>query len=302
MYYVIYCLLYLVSLLPFRILYLISDIVYILLYYVIGYRLNIVKNNLLIAFPEKTEEERTAIAKQFYKNLIDTFIETIKMFSISKNKFLQHCDGNFEVLNPIIEKGKSIQFHCAHQFNWEYGNWILAIRLKLPVAGVYMPINNNALNRIFIKVRSRFGAILVDATHYSRDIKKVSRHQYALALIADQNPGVPWRAFWLNFFKKPVPFLLGPEKGAIKNNSAVVFTRFVRIRRGHYYFENHIITENPAECKPGEITRRFRDFIEDAIRREPAGFLWSHRRWKHEYKKEYQKLWIDDEKNSEKII
>lgn len=296
MYYVIYGLLYILSLLPFRILYFVSDFLYILFYYVIGYRLDIVKNNLLIAFPEKTEEERMAITRQFYKNLIDTLIETIKMFSLGKDKFLQRCDGNFEVLNPIIEKGKSIQFHCAHQFNWEYGNWIVAIRINLPVAGVYMPINNKALNKIFIKVRGRFGAILVDATRYSKDIKKVYRHQYALALIADQNPGVPSRAFWLNFFKRPAPFLLGPEKGAIRNNNAVVFTRFVRIKRGHYYFENHVITENAAECKPGEITRQFRDFIEDAIRKDPASFLWSHRRWKHEYKDEYDRLWIDDEK------
>jgi len=120
MYYVIYGLLYILSLLPFSILYFISDLLYILLYYVIGYRLNIVKNNLLIAFPEKTEGERTAITKQFYKNLIDTFIETIKMVSLSKEKFLQRCNGNFEVLNSLIERGKNIQLQSAHQFNWEY--------------------------------------------------------------------------------------------------------------------------------------------------------------------------------------
>lgn len=296
MYYVIYGFLYLVSLLPFSILYLISDLLYILLYYGIGYRLNIVKNNLRIAFPEKTEEERTVITKQFYKNLIDTFIETIKMVSLNKDKFLPRCVGNFEVLNPMIERGKNIQFQCAHQFNWEYGNWALAIKLKLPVAGVYMPIKNKTLNRIFVKVRSRFGAIMVDATRYSKDIKKVARRQHALALIADQNPGGAGRAYWLNFFNRPAPFLIGPEKGAIKNNNAIVFTRFVRIKRGYYYLENYVVTENAAECKTGEITRKFRDFIQNAIAREPANFLWSHRRWKHEYKKEYQNLWVDNEK------
>jgi KDO2-lipid IV(A) lauroyltransferase len=294
MYYVIYGLLYILSLLPFNVLYLISDFLYVLLYYVIRYRLDIVKNNLLIAFPEKTQKERTAIAKQFYKNLVDTFIETIKLISISDKKFLQRCSDNFEILKPLIEKGKNIQLQSAHQFNWEYGNRILSIKIKVPVAGVYMPLKNKAVNKLFMKFRSHLGIVLVDATHYSKDIKKVARRQHVLALIADQNPGVPSKAYWLNFFNSPAPFLIGPERGAIKNNNAIVFTRFVKIKRGHYHFENHIITENASDFKPGEITKKFRDFIQDAISKDPPGFLWSHRRWKHTYKKEYERLWIDD--------
>lgn len=293
MYYLIYGVLYILSLLPFSILYLISDFLYFCLYYVIGYRKDIVTNNLLIAFPQKAAEERIAIAKQFYRNLIDNFIETIKMVSISKEQFLKQCNGNFEVLDNIIKDGKNIQLHGAHQFNWEYGNWILAIKVNLPVASVYMPIKNKVLNRIFLKVRSRFGAVMVDATNYAKNMKKVARQQYALALVADQNPGVPAKAYWLNFFNQPAPFLTGPEKGAVRGNNAVVFTRYVKIKRGHYYFENHVITDNAANCKPGELTRQFRDFIEEAITRNPAGFLWSHRRWKHEYKDEYTRFWID---------
>lgn len=293
MYYVVYGFLYILSLLPFSILYFISDLLYPLFYYVIGYRKAIVKNNLLIAFPEKTEEQRVAIAKQFYKNLIANFIETLKMISLSKQEFLKRCNGNFEEINKLIAKGKNIHFLGAHQFNWEYGNWLLPLNLSLPVAVVFMPIKSKILNKLFLKIRSRFGAVLVDATQYSRDIKKVSRQQHVLALVADQNPGVPANAYWLNFFKRPAPFLTGPEKGAVRNNNAVVFTRYVRIQRGYYYFENKIITENAAECKRGDLTRKFRDFIEDGIRKEPAGFLWSHRRWKHDYQEKYNRLWID---------
>ena len=296
MYYVIYGLLYILSLLPFSILYFLSDLLYILAYYVIGYRLNIVKNNLLIAFPEKSMEQRTAIARQFYKNLVDNFIETLKMVSLSKKQFLKRCDGNFEILNNIIETGKSIHFLGAHQFNWEYGNWLLPVKINLPVAVVFMPIKNKVLNKIFIKVRQKLGAVMIGATTYSKDIKKVARQQHVLALVADQNPGAPGSAYWLNFFNRPAPFLVGPEKGAVRNNNAVVFTRYVRIKRGHYYYENHLITVNAAEYEPGELTRKFRDFIEDAITREPAGFLWSHRRWKHDYKQEYQSRWIDTNK------
>jgi KDO2-lipid IV(A) lauroyltransferase len=296
MYYLIYGLLFIVSLLPFSILYLISDFLYICVYYVVGYRKKIVLDNLLIAFPKKTTDERRTIARQFYRNLIDNFMETIKMISISEQQFLKRCNGNFEVLDDVIKKGKNIQMQGAHQFNWEYGNWILTIKVNLPVAAVYMPIINKTLNRIFLKIRARFGAVMVDATNYSKNIKKVARYQHALALVADQNPGVPASAYWLNFFNRPAPFLTGPEKGAVRGNNAVVYTRYIRLKRGHYYFENHIITDNAGACSPGELTRKFRDFIQDAITRDPAGFLWSHRRWKHEYRNEYKHLWIDYEK------
>lgn len=279
---------------PFKILYLLSDIAYFLLYHIIGYRKAIVMNNLLIAFPQKTLQERILISKQFYKNLADTFIETIKMITLSEKEFLKRCDGNFEVLSNVIEKGKNIQLQGAHQFNWEYGNWILAMKVNLPVASVYMPIKNKPLNRIFLKVRERFGAVLVDATDYSKNIKKVSRKQHALALVADQNPGwPPGRVYWLNFFSRPAPFLMGPEKGAMRSNNALVFTMYKKLKRGHYYFENNIIAENAAECKPGEITRKFRDFIQQAITQDPASFLWSHKRWKHTYTPKYEHMWID---------
>ncbi len=250
-------------------------------------------SNLKIAFPEKTENERIIISKQFYKNLTDSFIETIKMFSLSKLEFLQRCNGNFEVVNDLAEKGKNINLHGAHQFNWEFANWIYAMKINLVVASVYMPIKNKILDEIFIKIRGRFGAIMVDSTNYQKKMISVARQQHALALVADQNPALPAKSYWLNFFNKPVSFLPGPEKGARRNNNAVVFVRFVRIKRGYYYYENYLITENAAECKPGEITRKFRDFIQDAIIEAPASFLWSHRRWRHEYKNDFQKMWID---------
>src|SRR6187431_2879828 len=122
MYYFVYGLLWLISLLPFRILYFISDAFYGLIYYIIGYRKDVVMNNLLIAFPEKTEKERIVIAKKFYHNLIDTFIETIKMISVS-NKFIEkRFTANWKLLNDIYPSGKSVQLHLGHNFNWEWGN------------------------------------------------------------------------------------------------------------------------------------------------------------------------------------
>lgn len=264
------------------------------MYHVTGYRKAIVMNNLLIAFPEKDLEERTQIAKKFYKNLSDTFVETVKMCSMSKNTFLKRCKGNFDVLNTLAEKGNDIQLHALHQFNWEYANWIYTLNIQLPFGSVYMPLNNKAFNRLYLKIRGRFGSLMIDATQFTKKIFGINRKQHVLALIADQNPGVPARSYWLNLFNRPVPFLIGPEKSAVRNNTAVVFVNFYHTKRGYYFFESHLVTENAGESSKGEITRQFRDFIEKCIRARPDNFLWSHRRWRHEYNDSFKKLWVDD--------
>lgn len=298
MYYVLYGFLYLVSLLPFTILYVISDVIYVVLYHLTGYRKETVMNNLLIAFPEKSLEERKLIAKRFYKNLADTFVETVKMCSMSKKTFLKRCKGNFEVVHELISKGKNIQLHASHQFNWEYANWIFTLNMQLPFGSVYMPLNNKAFNQLYLKIRGRFGSFMIDATQFTKSIFAINRKQHVLALIADQNPGMPERSYWLNFFNKPVPFLIGPEKSAVRNNTAVVFVNFYHTKRGHYFFESTLITENAGETDKGGITRQFRDFIEDCIRKRPDNYLWSHRRWRHEYKEGLKKLWVDNDSYS----
>jgi KDO2-lipid IV(A) lauroyltransferase len=250
-------------------------------------------NNLQIAFPEKTPQERISIAKQFYKNLSDSFFETVKMFSITKNEFLKRCSGNFDEINEVVKSKKNIHIMACHQFSWEYSSWMYSLLLQIPVAGIYIPVNNKVMDKLLIKLRQRFGLVLIDATKYGKEILSISRGQHALALIADQNPASPARSYWLNFFNKPAPFFSSQDKSARRNNNAVVFANIKKIKRGYYYFENTIISRNAAELQPGELTVKFRDFIEAGIRADPANYLWSHRRWKNEYKKEYEKQWID---------
>ena len=93
-----------------------------LVFYVFKYRKDVVMNNLLIAFPEKTEKERKQIAKKFYHNLLIHFIETIKFISISKKQIQKRSTGEFELLNKLIDKGKNVHIMAGHQFNWEYAN------------------------------------------------------------------------------------------------------------------------------------------------------------------------------------
>ena len=294
MYYFFYFILYLFSLLPFSILYLISDFAYFIIYYIIGYRKKIVFHNLDIAFPEKSTAEKKKIAKQFYKNLTDTFIETIKMLSISERAFSKMTTINLDGPIALAKKGKSIQFHSGHQFNWEIANWVISKNMPIPFVGVYMKISNKAFNKIFFDLRSKKGTVLVSTHEFKSRMHQLLNKQYSIGLAADQNPGNPDNAFWLNFFNKPVPFVTGPDKAAIKNNTAVVFVKLEKIKRGRYKFSTEIITENAAEMQEGALTILYRDFLEKSIQENPDNYLWSHRRWRWDYQDQFSNKWIDN--------
>lgn len=293
MYYIIYPLLYLFSLLPFFILYGISDFFAFLLYHVVKYRKDVVLNNLAIAFPEKSVAEREKIAKKFYQYFTDTMIESLKFISISKKQLLKRSTGSFDLINEMIDKGYNINIMVGHQFNWEYANLLYAMHLKIPFVGVYMPIKNQALNKIFYDMRSRYGTVLISATDFKNKMHDVFKRQYMLGLAADQNPGAPTSGFWMNFFGRPTPFVTGPEKGAIKNNAAVVYVAFKKVKRGHYTFVPTLLAEPGVHTNPGELTSLYRDMLEKTIKDDPANYLWSHRRFKFEWKSEYNKFWVD---------
>ncbi len=299
MYYIIYGFFYLFSLLPFPVIYLFSDFIYFLLYYVFGYRKQTVIKNLRIAFPEKTDAELKKITKQVFHNLTDTFMEIIKLISMSEKTFEKRCQGDFTAVNDLIRKGKNVQLHAGHQFNWEYGSLFMAKEIKtIPTYAVYIPLNNKAMERLFLKIRQKFGTRFIKATAFKENREDMFNERFAFFLGADQNPGNPASAYWQNYFGKPAPFITGPEVGGIKNNTAIVFVRSRIIKRGHYAVEATIYTENAAATEVGEITGAFRDFLEKIIREEPYNYLWTHRRWKWEYNKGYKNNWIDKKVNA----
>ncbi len=283
MYYIIYPLLYLLSLLPWFVLYLISDGIYGLVYYVFGYRKEVVMKNLRIAFPEKTEEERIRIAKDFYHNLIDTFIETIKLLSVGKKEFNKRYTSNIEVVNALYDSGVNVQLQAGHFFNWEYINWGVARDSKIPFVAVYMPISNKAFDKIIYNLRSRYGTILITAVNFKNKFHEYVKGRYALGLAADQNPGSPLNAHWVNFFGRITPFVTGPEKGAKLNNIPVFFGHFYKVKRGHYHIQLELLTDKPREFEEGKLTQLFAKRVEDAIKLKPSNYLWSHRRWKWEF-------------------
>ena len=294
MYFIVYGFLYLISLLPFPVLYFISGGIYFFMYYVFGYRRAIVIANLKIAFPDKSDKELKRISKQFYHNLADTFVEIIKLISMSDKTFDKRCTGDFTLISDLAKKGKNIQLHAGHQFNWEFGSLFMSKAIKkIPSYAIYMPIKNKIMNRLFLKIRERYGTIFIKATEFKEKREVIFKERFVFFLAADQNPGNPAVAYWQNYFSKPAPFITGPEVGGIKNNTAIVFVRSKIIKKGHYVLECTLCTENAATTSVGEITRAFRDFLEKIIKEEPHNYLWTHRRWKWEYKNEYKENWID---------
>ncbi|MFZ9387149.1 MAG: lysophospholipid acyltransferase family protein [Chitinophagaceae bacterium] len=290
MYYVVYGILWLFSLLPLRILYVFSDAFYGIVFYILKYRRDVVMQNLLLAFPEKTDAERRRIAKQFYRNFIDTFIESLKLITMSKKQIMKRSTCDVGRVNELIAAGKNIHLMAGHQFNWEFGNLVLSLNLKIPFVGIYMPISNQSLDRIFYNIRKRYGTILISAPDFKSKMHQVFSRQYLLGLAADQNPGHPANAYWMHFFGKPAPFLTGPAKGAVKNNTAVMLVGFEKVKRGYYHFSMQELAEDGSQHSPEELTRLYKNALEKIIRKDPANYLWSHRRWKYEWKPEYGKI------------
>ncbi len=295
MYYLVYGLLYLLSLLPMRALYIIADGAYLFVYYIMRYRKNIVMKNLAIAFPEKTIEQRIIIAKEFYKNFADNFIESIKLVSASNSFLTKHfIIDNPELINNYYKQGRKCQLHLGHNFNWELANITMPYCVDYQFMVVYMPIENEIFNRIFLKIRSRTGTKLLSAKKLSREIMQYRNSQYMLTLVADQAPAKISSSYWLYFFNQPTPFMQTPEKGARIADIPVLFANLYKTKRGFYRARLEVLSDNPARLPEGELTRRYIYNLEKTLRQHPSMWLWTHRRWKHTWSADNLKLWIDE--------
>jgi Kdo2-lipid IVA lauroyltransferase/acyltransferase len=296
LYYPLYGFLYVLSLLPLRLLYLLSDAACFVFFKIFGYRKVVVMENLQAAFPEKSMEELKRIADKFYINFTDNFIETLKLLSADQKFITSHfVIENPEVYEQFFKVDKRCQVHLGHVFNWEMASVAVPFYTEYPFLIVYMPLKNALFNRLLRKLRTRTGTVLLPATDMRKAILPYREMRYMIALVADQAPGNPANAYWLNFFGRPTPMIRGPERGARVGNIPTVFAEISKVKRGYYRARIELGVENPAELPEGELTRRYVDFLQKSIARNPSMWLWSHRRWKHGWKEEYKTLWIGGE-------
>ncbi|SDZ91559.1 KDO2-lipid IV(A) lauroyltransferase [Arachidicoccus rhizosphaerae] len=283
MYYLVYGLLYLISLLPFRVLYGISDLAAFILHRIIRYRKPVVLHNLQIAFPEKTAPERKAIAEQFYYRFTDNFVELIKLISLPAKAIRRrfHCED--ALLKELYQQGLSVDFVLGHFFNWEWCNLAYSLNNPYTQLVVYAHVSSPVAQRLMQRIRVRFGTVLIDSKKFKEQYKPYASERKAFVLVADQNPRFLKSAYWLPFFGRLTPFAKGPDANSRLMNNAVVYCSIKRIKRGYYTTRLSCLTRAAGHLPKGSITLQTAALLEKTIEEDPPGYLWSHRRFKHTY-------------------
>jgi len=240
--------------------------------------------NLNIAFPEKTKDEKKRIARKFFRNFTDFIIESIKNFSLSEKSLSKryHFENLEEIEAHVSKTKRGAAIAAAHQFNWEYMIYV-AWFLKKPIQAYisYTLLSNKVLDGLIRKNRERFGLKLASAGRFIKTIENAPPGELSISgLISDQSPKANYK-FRAPFFGVEVPMYTGPENIARKFNHSYWFLRVTKVKRGHYsvYFE--LITSDPHSYQEGELTRLYIQKMEDLIRSQPENYLWTHRRWKH---------------------
>lgn len=274
---------YLISILPFPFLYLLSDGVFILLYYIIGYRKNVVAENLRRSFPEMSEKEILQLRRKFYRYFCDLTLETFKTLSIPKSTMLEHCkmdEQSIQLFKNLSDEKKSCILVLGHLGNWEWAGNTFSLTCKQPLYVIYHPLTNNYFNQLIIGMRTRFGTRLIEMKNTFRDMITMKNEVNATAFIADQTPP-PENAYWTNFLNQDTPVFSGTEKIARKLNLPVIYVNVNKIGRGKYVVHAEMLCEDPATASDGEISELHTKKLEKEILKNPEIWLWSHRRWKH---------------------
>ncbi|MBO6829176.1 lipid A biosynthesis acyltransferase [Allomuricauda sp.] len=292
-YILVYPLLWLVSRLPFKIIYFISDGVYILLYYLIGYRKKVVRNNLALTFPEKSEEERLIIEKKFFRHMCDIFLEMIKTLGISNKEVQKRFTvTNMEVLHELEAKGINTMLMLPHYASWE---WVVSLNLQIKSKGygIYQKIQNKYFDKLVRDLRGRFNTQLISTRESRKILKdaKESKQLLMVGIISDQSPMVIKAKYWTDFMGIVVPVHVGGEEICKANDIIPVYLKTRKIGRGYYEGTVKVLSENPSEVEDYKITDAFLRETEKSIREAPEYYFWTHKRWKHKDKvpKEFQK-------------
>jgi len=281
---VITAIIWLVSKLPFPLLYLISDVLAFKLYYIFGYRKKVVFQNLRNSFPDKPEKEIKEIAKKFYRNFADIIIEVVKIRSISKSQLIKRIQfKNYDLIDDLYKKKKSIIVTIGHCGNWEWMTMVLEMISAYRVCAVVKPLSDPDFEKYLQKLRLKFntnGRIIPFQSTFRTMVKQ--RHDLTINIFAgDQTPTKDEINYWTQFLNQETPVFLGIEKIAKSLDFAVVFFNIQRSKRGFYEIDISLIEENPQATEDNEITVKHVKMLENAIKKNPDNWLWSHRRWKH---------------------
>ena len=278
-----YPIIWILSRLPMRILYMKSDFFYFLIYYVFRYRKQVVLDNLKLAFPEKPEVELLRIRKKFFKHLMDLMVESVKAFSISEKEILKrYTYSNPELVNKYAAEGRSIALMGAHQSNWEWSISLPKV-LNIDMYGAYTKLNNTYYEKVIRDSREKFGVIGYKTSEMVRGMQKrfSKKQQGAYILLSDQSPQLHKTYYWREFFNIKVPIHTGAEMLSKRFDLVVINYVTKRVKRGYYTTEFQLITDTPKDFKDYQITDLYTELTEKNILEQPEYYLWSHKRFKH---------------------
>ena len=282
----VYPIIWILSILPFRVLYFISDFIFLIIYHIIGYRKKVVLDNLKLVFPEKTEKELLQIQKKFYHHFVDVFIEMLKTFTVSKKEVhKRYTFTNIDFLKELYKDGKSIILVGPHYANWE---WIMSLDPFINYKGyaAFTKINNRYFNNAILKSRAKFGTHLIQASKIIPEIIHNDKNntQSAYGLLSDQSPQLSKTHYWSEFLGVKVPIHTGAEMLAKKYDMNMVFIDTKKIKRGYYQTTFSLVNSESKIYPDYELTDIFLRKVEEKIRLIPEYYLWTHKRFKHKDK------------------
>ena len=282
-YLLLYPLLWIISILPFRILYLFSDFVYVLVYYILGYRKKTVRSNLAKALPHLSAEERKRIEKKFFHHMCDMFLEMIKTMTISRKEMEKRFRfTNLDVYLDLEKKGKSIALMVAHYATYE---WVISMNYKINFKGyaIYKKIANPYFDKLVKNIRSRFKAYLITTKETSFTIIK-NNDEHTLSVYgfaSDQTPRRSDSMHWYHFMGIETPIHTGAETLAKKFDMNMIFLKVKKVKRGYYEASFEVLSEDVKSIPDYQISETFMDKVEQQILEAPEFYLWTHKRWKH---------------------
>lgn len=282
-YIILYPFLWLISILPFKVLYLFSDGLYVILYHLVGYRKKTVYENLKLVFPDKSKADRTRIAKKFYHHLCDMIFESIKSMTISEEQMMKRFTfSNINELKKIEEQNRSIILMCAHYASWE---WIFILQKYIKHEGyaIYKRLANKYFDRLVKRIRARYNTYLITTKETIETLSKLKEDGklFTAGFVSDQSPKANKAYHWQKFLGIMVPWHTGAEMIAKRLDVPVVFFKVKRLKRGYYETTFKTISMNPKEYKDYEITDLFANYVEQQVLEAPEYYLWTHKRWKH---------------------
>lgn len=297
LYYVLYPIVWLLSLLPFRVLYLFSDLLYVLMYRVIKYRRSVIYDNLRKSFPDKTEAEINQVAREYYAFFCDYLVETVKLCSMTDKQMRRRMEfeGVEEMVSALEREHKLFAFiYLAHYGNWEWISSLSArvIEVDSDITGghVYHPLRNVAFNRLFLKMRSRFKGVNIPMKETLRFIlsQQKAHKKTIIGFIADQSP--KWNSIhhWLDFMGRRTAVFTGTETIAKRVDALIYYTHVERVARGHYRCTIRRMVDDARQYPDFQITDMYFRNLAHSLRIQPEIWLWSHKRWKRSYEQYLQ--------------